>query len=129
MLHKCSYFVLIALLTGREQMARTRKTYAWCDEEGLISFGAKVPLNGYPLCHGTKPDMDIVRRLAFKVDRRCYVPGDLGAKDRELVFERFAELCCERAEKPIPISGKLPVREYQSYDDWMRDVVGCRDCG
>ena len=110
-------------------MKGTRKTYAWCNEDGLISFSSKVPANGYPLCHGTKPDMDLVRRVAFKVDRRFCVPGDLTSEDRELVFEKFAEVCCERADQPIPFKERRMVREYQSYDDWLRDALNCPGCG
>lgn len=108
-------------------------TYAFClDDEGLIRFGPRLPDGAYPLCHGTEADMQIVRRLAHRDGDHFYVPGNLLAKDREVVLERFAEACCERAEKPIPIVERRAngeVREYQSYDDWLRDALDCPGCG
>lgn len=103
--------------------------YAHCDDVGRINFGPVVPTGCYPLCYGTQTDMEIVKRLAHQDGDRFYVPGNLEAKDREVVFEKFAEACCERAEKPIPLEERRKVREYQSYDEWLRETMKCPDCG
>lgn len=107
--------------------------YAFCFGDGLIRFSPILPSGGYPLCHGTEADMVIVRRLAHKDGKNYWVPGDIDSTDREDHFEHFAELCCERAETAIPFRrnnrSRDRVREYQSYDEWLREALDCPKCG
>ena len=100
----------------------SRRIRAWCNVDGLIGFGGRIPHDAYPLLDGTEDDMEIVRKFAHKDGRTYWVPGIRDGQDWEDRIEQFKAACTEQMNvgaKLCPTEGDAAT----SYHDWIQQAL------
>lgn len=98
------------------------RTYAWCNEVGLISFGPKDNLDAHAISHGTDKEMAIVRKLAIFDGTNYWVPGIRDASDWEERIETFSDRCCEHMDDGITLT-PAGSEEAERYHEWIANAV------
>lgn len=100
----------------------SERIQAWCNSDGLIGFGDRIPDDAYPISDGTEADMDIVRKLAHKDGGTYWVPGIRDGRDWEDRIEQFEAACTEHMDDGPPLyPGDGDVAN--SYHAWIRHAL------